>query len=58
MTFHDYLSKACQHDAQQAGERDRLIQEARHNRTPRRHRAGPVTRARRLGSLIFRRAPT
>ena len=25
MTFHEYLSKAVQNDAQRAGERDRLI---------------------------------
>jgi hypothetical protein len=57
MTFHHYLAKARQHDAQQAGERDRLIQQARHNHTPRRRRADSVTRARRLAQLIFRRTP-
>jgi hypothetical protein len=58
MTFHEYLAKARQHDAQQARERDRLIHEARQNRTARPRRTGPATRARRLARLIFRRAPT
>lgn len=58
MTFHEYLSKARQHDAQQAGERNRLLQEARRVRTARHHRIGPATQARRLARLIFRRAPT
>jgi hypothetical protein len=26
MTFHEYLAKTRQHDAQRAGERDRLLQ--------------------------------
>jgi hypothetical protein len=56
MTFHYYLAKARQHDAQQAGERDRLILEARRNRTPCSHPASAATRARRLARLIFRRA--
>jgi hypothetical protein len=58
MTFHEYLAKARQHDAQQAGERDRLLQKARQARTARPHRTGPADRARRLARLIFRRAPT
>ena len=33
MTFHEYLSKAVQHDAQQAGERDRLLRVAWRART-------------------------
>jgi hypothetical protein len=57
MTFHEYLAKARQHDAQRAGERDRLLQEARHARTARRHRTGPAVPARRLTRLLFRRAP-
>jgi hypothetical protein len=58
MTFHEYLAKARQHDAQRAGERDRLLRTARQARTARRHRAAPAARARRLARLIFRRAPT
>jgi hypothetical protein len=57
MILHEYLAKARQHDAQRAGDRDRLIQKARQGRTARRHRAGPAARARRLARLIFRRAP-
>jgi hypothetical protein len=58
MTFHEYLTKARQHEAQRAAERDRLIQKARQNRTTRRHHTGPAARARRLARLIFRREPT
>jgi hypothetical protein len=42
MTFHEYLAKARQHDAQRAGERDRLLQEVRQARTALRHRTGPA----------------
>jgi hypothetical protein len=58
MTFHEYLAKARQHDAQRAGERDRLLQQARQARTARRYRTGPAARARRLARLILRRAHT
>jgi hypothetical protein len=58
MTFHEYLAKTRQHDAQRAGERDRLLQETRRNHAARRHRTGPADRARRLARLISRRAPT
>jgi hypothetical protein len=58
MTFHEYLAKARQHDAQQAGERDRLLATARQARPARRHRTGPGARARRLARLMFRRATT
>jgi hypothetical protein len=58
MTFHEYLAKARQHDAQQAGERDRLAQSARQNRTAHRHRTGPAAQARLLARLIVRRAST
>jgi hypothetical protein len=58
MTFHEYLAKARQHDAQRAGELDRLRQEARQARTVLRHRTGPVARARCLARLIrFCRRP-
>ena len=57
MTFHEYLARARQYDAQRAGERDRLLQEARQAHTALRRRTGPASRARRLARLIFRRAP-
>lgn len=58
MTFHEYLAKARQDDAQRVGERDRLLLIARQARTARRHRTGATDRARRLARLMFRRAPT
>ena len=58
MTFHEYLAKARQHDAQRAAERDRLLRTARQARTTRDHRTGPASRARRLARLMFRRATT
>ena len=59
MTFHEYLSKAVQHDAQQAGERDRLLRVARRARITRPGRVGPAAPApvRRLARLLFRRMP-
>ena len=59
MTFHEYLSKAVQHDAQQAGERDRLLRVARRARMTRPGRVGPAAPApvRRLARLLFRRMP-
>jgi len=57
MTFHEYLSKAVQHDAQQAGERDRLLLVARRARTVRPKRVRPAAPVRRLAQLLFRRAP-
>ena len=58
MTFHQYLAKARQHDAQQAGEHDRLVQTARQNRTAHRHHTGPAAQARLLARLLFHRAAT
>jgi len=55
MTFHHYLSKAVQDDAQRAGERDRLLLKARRARVARRLRAGPAA-VQRLTRLLFRRA--
>jgi hypothetical protein len=58
MTFHEYLSKAVQDDAQLAAERGRLLRVARRAYRARRMRAGlagPVRR--RLTRLLFRRAP-
>jgi hypothetical protein len=57
MTFHEYLSKAVQHDAQQTGERDRLLRVARQARMTRPGRVGPAAPVRRLARLLFRRVP-
>ena len=38
MTIHEYLMKAIQDDARRAGERDRLLREARRARRARRQR--------------------
>jgi hypothetical protein len=58
MTIHEYLMKARQDDAQRAGERDRLLLEARRARMARleEHRAGPAAPVRRLAQLMLRRA--
>jgi hypothetical protein len=45
MTFHEYLSKAVQDDARRAGERNRLLLEARRARAARRPHAGPAAPA-------------
>jgi hypothetical protein len=55
MTFHAYLSKAVQDDAQLAAERDRLLVVARRARTTRR-RVRPAVPVRRLARLLVRRA--
>ena len=57
MTFHEYLSKAVQHDAQAAADRDRLGLVSRWAHLTRRQRAGSATPVRRLTRLLFRRAP-
>jgi hypothetical protein len=56
MTFHAYLSKAVQDDAQQAAERNRLLVAARPARTARR-RVSPAVPVRRLARRLLRRAP-
>jgi hypothetical protein len=56
MTIHQYLSKAVQDDAQRAGERDRLLLEARRALVARRPPAGPAAPVRRLARLLVRRA--
>ena len=56
MSIHEYLSQAIQDDARRAGERDRLLLEARRARAARRPRAGPAAPVRRLARLLFRRA--
>ena len=57
MTFHEYLSKAVQHDAQQAGERDRLLRVARRAHTTRPGCVRPAAPVRRLARLLSRRVP-
>ena len=58
MTIHEYLMKARQDDARRAGERDRLLLEAR--QAVRRVATAHVLPlpARRLARLMFRRATT
>lgn len=55
MTIHEFLVKARQDDARRAGERDRLLLEARRARMPRRQRTGLAAAARRLAWLRLRR---
>ena len=57
MIIHQYVSKAVQDDARRAGERDRLLLEARRVRMQGRERAVPVARMRRMARLLLRRAP-
>ena len=56
MTIHHYLMRASQDDAKRAGERGRLLLEARRARITRRQRARPAAPARRIARLLFRRA--
>jgi hypothetical protein len=56
MTFHAYLSKAVQDDAQLAAERERLLLVARRARRDRRDRVRSAS-VRRLARLLLRRAP-
>jgi len=57
MIIHQYVSKAVQDDAQLAGERNRLLLEARRASMARRERAVPAAPVRRLAWLLLRRAP-
>jgi len=57
MIIHQYVSKAVQDDARRAGERDRLLLEARRVRMPGRERAVPVARMQQMARLLLRRAP-
>jgi hypothetical protein len=57
MIIHQYVSKAVQDDAQRAGERDRLLLEARRARMACRERVVPAARVRRMAQLLLRRAP-
>ena len=56
MSDRQYLMKAYQDDARRAGERDRVLLEARRARRARRQRPEPATPARRLARLLFGRA--
>jgi len=57
MIIHQYVAKAVQDDAQRAGERNRLLLEARRARMPRPKRVVSAAPARRLARLLLRRAP-
>ena len=55
MTIYEYLMKAFQDDARRAGERDRLLLEARRARRARRQRLVPAAPARRrteMGKIV------
>jgi hypothetical protein len=55
MTNYEYLMKAVQDEARRAGERDRLLREARRARRARRQRLVPAAPARRrteMGKLV------
>ena len=55
MTIYEYLIKAIQDDARRAGERDRLLREARRARRVRRQRLVPAASARRrteMGKIV------
>ena len=54
MTIHQYLMRAVQDDAQRAGERDRLLLEARRARKMRRPRPDRGVPARPLARLLLR----
>jgi hypothetical protein len=53
--IHDYLRKAVQDDAHRAGERDRVLLEARRARTAGRQHADPAALVSRLTRMLFRR---
>ena len=57
MTIHQYAWKAVQDDAQRAGERNRLLLEARRARVARRKPVVSAAPPRRLARLLLRRAP-
>ena len=56
MTTHLDLMKAVRDDARRAGERDRLLLEARRACTARRERPDPAALGKRVARLLFRRA--
>ena len=57
MIIHQYVSKAVMDDARRAGERNRLLLEARRARVARRKPVVPAAPPRRLARLLLRRAP-
>ena len=57
MIIHQYVSKAVQDDAQLAGERNRLLLEARRARMARPERVVRAAPVRRLVRLLLGRAP-
>jgi hypothetical protein len=57
MIIHQYVAKAVQDDAPRAGERNRLLVEARRARMPNSKRVISAAPARRLARLLLRRAP-
>ena len=57
MIIHQYVAKAVQDDAPRAGERNRLLLEARRARTARRERVVSAAPIRRMARLLLRRAP-
>jgi len=57
MTFHEYLSKAVQNDAQLAAQRERLLLVARRARRARPTRPAPPASVGRLVQLLLRRSP-
>jgi hypothetical protein len=57
MIIHQYVSRAVQDDAQLAGERNRLLLEARRVRAARREHVVPAAPVRRMARLLLRRAP-
>jgi hypothetical protein len=57
MIIHQYVAKAVQDDAPRAGERNRLLLEARRVRMARRERVVAAAPVRRMARLLLRRAP-
>lgn len=58
MIIHQYVAKAVQDDAPLAGERNRLLLEARRVRRAHRERVVPAAPVRRrIARLLLRRAP-
>ena len=57
MVIHQYVSKAVQDDAQRAGERNRLLLEARRARVARRKPVVSAAPARRLARLLLAGRP-
>jgi len=56
MIIHQHVAKAVQDDAPRAGERNRLLLEARRASIARRERVVPAVPGRRIAGLLLRRA--